>query len=118
MLAFTAVFTLTDILAYNSHTLRLLHQRNPSFFSRLRLSAMVSTTSTIDFGARTNLAVTLFDENRFEDCKRELAAILGYQELPCYYRIKCHIILAECGDDWYTAQVRFEQTVVICHALI
>jgi len=68
---------------------------------------MASSTSTIDFGARTTLAVTLFNENRFEDCKRELATILGYQELPRYYRIKCHIILAECQDDWYIAQVRF-----------
>jgi len=68
---------------------------------------MASSTSIIDFGARTRLIVTLFNENRFEDCKREIATILGYPELPRYYRIKCHIVLAECQDDWYAAEVSF-----------
>ena len=66
---------------------------------------MASAVSTINFGARVRLAITLFNEHRFQDCKRELAAILGYPELPRYHRIKCHMILAECQNDWYTADV-------------
>jgi hypothetical protein len=68
---------------------------------------MSSTISTIDFGERVRLAITLFNENRFEECQRELAAIMGYPELPQYYRIKCHILLAECQEDWYAAEVYF-----------
>jgi hypothetical protein len=68
---------------------------------------MSSAISTIDFGERIRFAVTLFNENRFEEYKRELATIMGYPELPQYYRVKCHILLAECQEDWYTAEVCF-----------
>jgi hypothetical protein len=68
---------------------------------------MSSAASSIDFGGRTALAVTLLNENRFAECERELAAIMGYPELPQYYRIKCHILLAECQEDWYAAEVYF-----------
>ncbi|KAG9596592.1 general substrate transporter, partial [Aureobasidium melanogenum] len=83
-----------------------------TFASRLQtilaaylLATMTSAaTSNIDFGERTKLAVTLFNAERFVECERELTTLLGYPELPRYYRIKCHIVRAECQENWHDAE--------------
>ncbi|KAH0015738.1 hypothetical protein KCU78_g8083, partial [Aureobasidium melanogenum] len=63
-----------------------------------------AATSNIDFGERTKFAVTLFNAERFVECERELTGLLGYPELPLYYRIKCHIVRAECQENWHDAE--------------
>lgn len=62
-----------------------------------------ASMATIDFGERTNAAVTMFNADKFAERERELTTLLIIDIIP-----KCHIILAECQENRHAAEVFYD----------
>ena len=60
-----------------------------------------------------NNAIDLFNAGRYDIVILELRALLGYGELPHYWRLTGHALLASSLDDWYEAEVNLTLPVKI-----
>lgn len=52
-----------------------------------------------------NHAIDLFNAGRYDSVILEMRALLSYMELPNYWRMNGHALLASSLDDWYEAEV-------------
>ncbi|KAG9601277.1 hypothetical protein KCU77_g2916, partial [Aureobasidium melanogenum] len=53
---------------------------------------------------RTELVETLFNDDELFLAEKEARSLLKEPMMPCYYRIHCLVLLAQCLKDWHQAK--------------
>jgi hypothetical protein len=111
----------SDIIARRcvcrSHTTNLTSDTQTWIFTyhiALYTARKMTSPVRIDWRSRFNTIVELFSEERLFVCRLEARTLLAHHDLPRYYRLKCHFVLAKSEENWYKSKVRhwerFEKT--------